>query len=155
MKDGFAMAVLLSLVAAAPACGGGQPGQVVPETVAYTPDGTLVVQTNDGLFLYDPAPEAPQKGHIALDGLPAFQPSNQYQHSLSADGTVAAVSYSSGTSTTTPIKVVLYRVPSGEVLKRFDVGLGIQMVAIALSPHGDLMAATWLTPWVALGMIDA
>jgi hypothetical protein len=155
MKETFAMAALLSLVAAAPACGGGQPGQVVPATVAYTPDGTLVVQTNDGLFLFDPAPDAPLRGHIALDGLPAFQQSNLYQYSLSADGTVAAVSYSSGTSTTTPIKVVLYRVPTGEVLKKFEVSLGIQMQAIALSPHGDLVAVSWGTAGIGLAMIDA
>jgi WD40 repeat protein len=156
MKQVSAMAALLSLVAAAPACGGGQPDQVVPDTVAYAPDGTLVVQTNDGLFLFDPAPEAAQKGHIALDGLPAFQQSNLYKYSLSADGTVAAVSYSSGTYTTAPIEVVLYRVPTGEVLKRFDVGPGLEMSAIALSPHGDLVAASWVSGGqVGLTMIDA
>jgi len=142
-------AALLGLAAAAPACAGPQPSQLTVDSVRYTPDGTLVVATNDGFFLFDEQLVS-QQGHIALGGPPAFKEPNLYTYSLSADGTVAAASYSSGTSTTAPILLDLYRVPSGEVLNRFQIappgpaGFGNRMLGMALSPHGDRVATM---PW--------
>ena len=46
----LAMAALGAAVALAPACGRQEPGPVVVDSVAYTPDGTLVALTNSGIF---------------------------------------------------------------------------------------------------------
>lgn len=151
MKERLAMVALMFVGLAAPGCGDSQPDQVTVDTVAFTPDGTLVVQTNDGLYLFDQATDVPAKGHIALEGLPAFRAADLYRYSLSADGTVTAVSYSSGDAMTAPIKVVLYRVPTGQVLNTLELAppapgaLGSKMLDLALSPQGDVMAMVWFT----------
>jgi hypothetical protein len=138
-------AALAGAMALAPACGRQEPGPVVVDRVAYAPDGTLVALTNSGIFLFDEQLQG-QTGRIDLQGLPEPLEGRRYVFSLAADGTVAAVSYADPTSSTTSVS--LYRIPSGEVLTAFAIpalfpGYTAEMlVALALSPHGDLLAAT-------------
>jgi hypothetical protein len=149
MKTQLAMTALLAAVATAPAC-----GDLKKETyfsvdrLAYGPDGTLVVFTNGGLFLFaDPSLET-EKGRIPLDGLPTLDGYARYDYSLSRDGTVAAVSYSAypAMQPVEATKVALYRVPGGERLTTFRVDDGLQgnhshaLAGLALSPRGDLVA---------------
>jgi WD40 repeat protein len=146
MKTILAMAAVLGgAVALASGCGRQEPGPVVVDSVAYTPDGTLVALTNSGIFLFDEQLQH-QTGRIDLQGLPEPREGRRYVFSLAADGTVVAVSYADPTSSTTPI--VLYRIPSGEVLTAFQIpslykGYTAEMlVDLALSPHGELLAVT-------------
>lgn len=146
MKAHLAMTALLAVTTAAPACGDLQTrAHFAVDSVSYAPDGTLVVFTNGGIFLYDDPRLETRTGLIHLHGLPAFKEPAQYRYSLSRDGTMVAVSYSPPSSVNT--QMALYRVSDGAPSRPFEVGsmppTGTPNMngSITLSPQADLVAA--------------
>jgi len=181
MKSLLTTSAVLAAIAAAPGCGDLQNNiHISVDRVAYTPDGTLVVFTTDGLFLFDDPSLATEKGRIPL-GLPSPDASSSYVYSLSSDGTTAAVAYSfvSNDQIVLDTTVALYHVPDGEPLRTLQIAGVLSAFypqtagGLALSPHGDLLAvlaadandayrshlnvvdaATGTTAWVATGEIS-
>jgi WD40 repeat protein len=144
-KPGLALAMLLAVAAAAPACGDlKSQARISLDSVSYTPDGTLVAFTSGGIFLFDDPTLQAIKGRIALEGLTTLETPAQYQYSLSQDGTVAAAVYSPASNA--DARAALYRVPTGETLSTFGVAstsgqeIPNRLDSIALSPHGEELA---------------
>jgi hypothetical protein len=141
MKRLLTSMALLAAIAVTPACGDLQSrAHFSVARVAYTPEGTLAVFTNGGIFLFDDARLQAARKRIALDGLPAFDEGSLYSFSLSSNGSVAAVGYRESHAAATP--VALYRLATGQHLGTIDAASGLQLpvVDIALSPNGDLLA---------------
>ena len=86
------IAALAAAVGALGACGTPKQPTVPVQQVAYRPDGSLVLLTRAGIYVYDGLLRTEIK-HISLDAL-GVPPSNyvgwSYGFSLSADGTTAA-----------------------------------------------------------------
>jgi hypothetical protein len=147
MKVRFVGAALLGMLAATPACRVGPKIDPSVDGVAYAPDGTLLAFTNAGIYLFD-AQLAVERGRIPLEAPPAFEGLNQYHYSLSADGTVAAVAFTSPASDLAPVVLDLHRVATGKVVNRFEIatppagGISATLIDVALSPTGNLIAAT-------------
>jgi hypothetical protein len=143
MKTRLAMTALLTAATSVAACGDLQKrADFSVGGLAYAPDGTLVVFTNGGIFMYDDPRLETEKGRILLQGVETFRGLESYRYSLSADGTVAAVAYSQVSSESTTI--ALYSIPTGAPLKMLETMTGYPFVALqdlALSPHGDLVVA--------------
>lgn len=162
MKARLTMTVLVTAAVAIIGCGDLRTrAHFSVDSVAYAPDGTLVVLTNGGIFLYDDPRLETRNGQIPLIGLPAFEDPARYRYSLSRDGTTAAVSYSPPSSTHS--QVALYRVPTGERSSFFEVehhppaGPESELLGwMALSPNADLVAMlTWIGDQPKTGVYDA
>jgi hypothetical protein len=148
MKTRLALAALVGGLAAAPACGDLN-GFAPVDSIAYAPDGTMVVFLPSGIHLFD-ALLAIEKKSIPFDGLPVSGAADEQRYSLSSDGLVAAVAFPApygpaqqqGDTT-----VALFSLPDGERLRTFQLGdavdphYGTGPLDLALSPHGELVFA--------------
>lgn len=113
---------------------------VASHNVAYAPDGTLAVFTNDAIRLFDSRLQAETHPAVPAAGL---------QFQLSADGTAAAVNYSQSQGTSRRNAVRILRIPTGELVNDIDIAIpptppiapGSVIGLIALSPGGDLVYA--------------
>lgn len=151
---GIVTAALAAILGALPACGDSQkhPTNTLPvDLVANRPDGSVVLFTVAGIYVFDGLLLA-QWNHIPLDalGVPRLNVgasggnAGLLRYSLSADGTTAAVYFSSNdylsTSDGQPTpRVAIYRIPGGDLLNQFD--LPEQIDQLSLSPDGSLMVA--------------
>jgi hypothetical protein len=147
-----ATAALAAILSALPACGDLKDNTIPVDKVAYTPDGSLVLFTVAGIYVFDGLLQT-QITHIPLDplGVPPgnvsaiVQPAGTLRFSLSADGTTAAVSYSPNDDDKANTQVAIYGMPGGDLLRMFEVtdaanaGQGDKVMDLALSPD-----ASWL-----------
>jgi hypothetical protein len=156
---------LAAIVGALPACWYPQSETVPVDEVAYRPDGSLVLFTVAGIYVYDGLLRT-ELNHIPLDAL-AFPPLNRANggnagglgYSLSADGNTAAVSYfpyeSAGNA-----RAAVYRIPDGELLSTFEIvdpasSLRAQVLDLALSPDGRLLGALAVSGRSKMVMLEA
>jgi hypothetical protein len=149
---------LAAIVGALPACWYPQNETVPVQEVAYRPDGSLVLLTAAGIYVYDGLLRT-EMAHIPLDSL-GVPPSNYvgwyYGFNLSGDGTAAAVSRPAPASShplDATTRVGIYRIPDGEVVNMFDLTDGWPG---QLSPDGTLLCANQLsaTGLTSLKMLD-
>jgi hypothetical protein len=165
MHAKLSMAALTAALVAAPACGDLQNNTVPVDVVAYAPDGTLVLFTAAGIYVFDPELKASGR-RIPLDALglgdvhSSYELTGTFRASLSPDGTAAAITfapYDSGIKS----RAAVYRIADGSLLNHFEIedagtpGQGHALLDLALSPGGALLYAfSQIGPDRKANMID-
>ena len=148
---GLTTAALAAVLGVLPACGNPQKDGMRVDNIANGPDGSLVLFTVAGIYVFDGLLLA-QWNHITLDalGVPPLNSAGDdgnagvLRFSLSADGSTAAVSFSPVTVQANT-RIALYRMPGGDLLNMFEVAVDPQSPVYvetqALSPDGSLLCA--------------
>jgi DNA-binding beta-propeller fold protein YncE len=142
------MAALAGAMGAPSGCGDLKNNTVHIQLVSYRPDGSLVLCSSAGIYVYD-ASLRTQVRHIPLDALatPPFDDDGEFWFTVSADGSVAAASYSrlnEGANS----RIATYRIPEGDLLNIFETGAPLPpsyrntVYDMVLSPDGKLLYVT-------------
>ena len=151
MHARVSMAALAAALVVAPGCGERRDNTLGVDVAAYAPDGTLVLFTAAGIYLFDE--ELKTAGtRIPLDALGIgdaksyWDLSGSFRYSLSPDGTAAAVTYTQYDSGIKS-KAAVYRIADGSLLNVFEIedagtpAQGHELLDLALGPRGALLYA--------------
>ena len=126
---------------------GSSSGGTIPvDILAYRPDGSLVLFTEQAIHVFDGTLEHELSTiPLAFPTTPSDAMPLRMRFSLSGDGATAAVSYSSFQDMK-PSTIEIFGIPGGELLNRFDFPDVYSIETPALSPDGKLLYAVSNAP---------
>src|SRR5215510_14821803 len=121
----LAIAALAAALGVSPACGDLKNNAVPIDLVSYRPDGSLVMFTQAGIYVFDGRLQT-QISQISLNAVAVPPSIGLFNYSLSVDGTVAAVSYNGNSTISTGAsamntRIGIYRIPGGVLLNTFEL----------------------------------
>lgn len=142
---------LLAALSALPACGDLKNNSVSIDLVSYQSDGSLVLFTPAGIYVYDGLLQT-KINQIPIDAVAVPPFVGLFNYCLSADGTVAAVSYTGNSTISTGAsamntRIGIYQIPGGNLLNTFELPDAapadtiLASTDLALSPDGKLLYA--------------